>query len=269
MFSWTIDGVDQLFQKWFWLNIGSNTAPTSFDTLSTPIGLSLVSSSNATISYFPQGLSVNLGFALAGGAQGSGASYLAESVTIQNTNNNPIVVHVFAYSDFDLAGASEGDTVAFPTTNTVVQQGKGVTMTETVQAPTPDEWEASWYDLILEILDDGSPSTLSDALIPQAPGDQTFAYQWDETLAAGQTLTINLTDSVQSALVLLTITLSGNNVVISWPTNGTSSLQLNMATALGSDANWDVVTNRPVPAGEFYQVILPRSIGAQFFRLEP
>jgi hypothetical protein len=268
MLSWSINGVGQLYQKWFWLSVGSNTAPISFDALSPPFGLSSLSPSNAAISYFPQGLNATLEFTLTGGAPGSDASSLAESISVQNTNSTPIYLHLFAYSDFDLAGDPEDDTISFPITNTAVQQGKGMTMTETVETPTPNEWEGGWYDFTLENLVSGSPVTLSDNIIPQAPGDQTFAYQWDIIVAARQTLAINLTDSLQSAGVLLDIELSAGNVTISWPTNGTSLSQLYKTSALGSGGDWSAVTNSPVIAGQKYQVIAPLSGQTQFFRLE-
>src|ERR1035441_3849967 len=122
--SWTVDGIEQLFQQWFWLRAGSVAAQITVDaTGGGPFG-SALSSSNALVNYFAHGLQVNLGFTLAGGAVGSGTSQLTENISILNTTNTTISVHLYEYSDFDLAGQADGDTVSFPTSNIVVQQGK-------------------------------------------------------------------------------------------------------------------------------------------------
>jgi hypothetical protein len=267
--SWTVDGIDQVYQHWFWLREGSTNIQTSFDTLGTPWCLAYTSS-NTTINYFGQGLSVVLAFALTGGTNGSVASTLGENLTLQNTTNSPINLHVFAYSDFDLAGASEGDTVSFPSTNTVSQQGKGMTLTETVQTPVPNYWEAGWYDITLTELNGSSPVTLSDQIIPQAPGDQTYAFQWDATLGAGQSLVISLTKVIQPepiSLSSLGIALRGGNIIISWTTNAVAGVQLQTTSALGVAASWSAVTNTPVVVGGQYQVSVPPAGSAQFYRL--
>src|SRR5215471_5719398 len=36
MFSWTVDGVQNLFQQWFWYRVGTNGPENSIDTISAP-----------------------------------------------------------------------------------------------------------------------------------------------------------------------------------------------------------------------------------------
>jgi hypothetical protein len=269
MFSWIVDGTDQLFQHWFWLRQGASSVQVSFDQLGTPLGLSW-NSTNATINYLPQGLNVMLSFTLKGGAAGSHASSVVETVSIQNTNNSSIALHLYSYTDFDLAGESEGDTVSFPTTNVVVQQGKGVTATQSVQGPAPNFWEASWYALTFDKIDGATPAVLSDTNTPSSPGDQTFAYQWDTNLSAGQTFVLSLTNNIQgsqSLSVALMISLSGTNVIISWPTSGANGLTLQSSSSLNSGAVWTSVATIPVTNGPNYQVTIPLAGGAQFYRL--
>jgi hypothetical protein len=269
MFSWTVDGTNQMYQHWFWLRQGSSGPQTSFDQLGAPLGLSYTAT-NAGILYLPPGLNVNLGFWLTGGAPGSFASEVVESIMIQNTASTPVTLHLFDYADFDLAGLSEGDTLSFPGTNIVLQQGKGMTATQTVQGSTPNYWEGSWYSIALDEIQGTSPVTLSDELIPPEPGDQTFAYQWGFTLGAGQTFTINLTNSIQPLLISfgsLDVAFQGGNVLVSWPTNGMAGVQLQTTTALGAAASWTTVTNSPVIVNGQYQVSVPPTGSAQFYRL--
>ena len=170
VFSWTVDGTDQLYQKWFWLRASSSASQISVDELGKPFGFSALSSSNATVTYFGQGFAVNLEFTLTGGAIGSYASAMAENISIQNTTNIPITLYFYEYSDFDLAGQSPGDTVPLLGPDMVVQQGKGMMMTETIQTPTPNYWEASWYSITLDKLNEDSYVTLSDESITPSSG---------------------------------------------------------------------------------------------------
>ncbi len=140
LFSWKVDGVERLNQQWFWVRQGANGPQSSLDTLGAPLGVAL-SSSNATINYVSPPLNLTLGFVLQGGAPGSGASDLAEILSVQNTTNRPLALHVFQYVDFDLAGPSGADTISFPTASSVVQEGGGAAMTETVPTPPPSFWE--------------------------------------------------------------------------------------------------------------------------------
>jgi hypothetical protein len=269
VFSWTVDGAGQLYQKWFWLREGSSSAQQSLDSLGVPFGLSSLSASNATIIYIVQGLQINLGFALAGGNAGSRSARLIENVQIQNVSGSSITAHFFEYSDFDLAGDGSVDTVSFSSSNAVTQVGEGMSVTENIQGVAPKRWEASWYAITLDKLNGSSPLTLSDALLPNAPGDQTFSFEWDSVLAPGQGFSFFATNAIQPSIpapVALALALSGTNVVVSWPTNVAPSAQLQLTTNLSSGV-WLPITNVPSQSGAQYLLTLPRLAPAQFYRL--
>jgi hypothetical protein len=65
----------------------------------------------------------------------------------------------------------------------------------------------------------------------------------------------------------LSITISGNNVVIAWPTAASGNFQLESKTSL-SNATWSNVTQTPTVNGSNYEVTLPATSGNAFFRLE-
>jgi hypothetical protein len=267
MFSWLVDGTNQLYQHWFWLGVGSNAPQTSIDNLGMPWGL-LSTSNHAVLNYLTPGLSVQVGFSLRGGTTGSEASDVAETITVQNTTNVPISLHFFDYADFDLANDPVQDTVSIPTTNTVVQQGKGLVLTQTIQTPLPSYWEANYYAITLDKLEGPAPVRLTDSLNSAAPGDQTFAYQWDTTLGTGQSLFIILTNSIRTAVPpQLSIALVGGNVVISWPTSGAAAFKLQATDTLGPPVTWNHVTNLPTVVNGLYQVAVPPAGSAQFYRL--
>jgi hypothetical protein len=265
LFAWKVDGSNQLSQQWFWLRQDPSTVQESFDQLGTPLGLSWTST-NATVNYLPKGLNVTLSFTLKGGAKGSYESSLAETISIQNTNSSSLGLHVYDYTDFDLDGQSDGDTVSFPTNNMVVQQGKNMIATQTVEGQTPSFWEGSWYAFALDTIETATPAILPDEILPNEAGDQTFAYQWDFTLGAGQTFVLNLTNSIQSLQALLTIARSGTNVILSWPSNNAVSFDLQSGNLKA--ANWANVLTPPSFVGGDYQVTIPIATNAQFYRLK-
>ena len=269
--SWAVSGTDVSYQHWYWLRIGSTATQFSLDSLSKPFGL-YRSQTNTAVNYLGQGLSATLAFSISGGANGSFISFLTESLTIQNVTNTTVNLHVFEYSDYDLSDNPSADTLAFPAANKVVQQGSGLTLTETIGIPAPSFYEGSWYAITFDKITGMSPITLTDSLIPNAAGDQTFAHQWDTNLAAGQTIVISLTNSITGGVttkpVVLSVAKSGNNITISWTTNASADFQLQSATKLAPTPNWTTVSTPPVINGNAYQVILPILSGAQYFRLQ-
>jgi hypothetical protein len=168
--------------------------------------------------------------------------------------------------------------VTLPSAQKFVQEGKGMRATQTIQSPTPNHWEASYYGITLADLQDSSPLTLSDSFIPATPGDQTFAFQWDLSLGVGQNFTLNLTNSIGpisplppiepfSPPILLTITRADENILLSWPTNGADGYQLESTSALPASTDWAAVSNSPAVVGRQYQVASPRADEARFYRL--
>jgi hypothetical protein len=276
VYSWTVDGTEKMYQEWFWLRQDPTNAQTSFDDLGSPLGAQLTAT-NAIINYVTASLNVNLGFALAGGAPGSGMSDLTETISIQNTTNGPITLHLFKYSDFDLS--PNADTIAFPANNSPIQTGGTNTMTETVQSPQPNFYESSYYALTLNKILAPAPVTLSNTILNPAPGDQTFANQWDLALAPGQTVVITLTQSirvipgghaiVQSGPVFLNIEVKDNYALVWWPTNDADGFRLQSVDALTNGAKlWLDVTNEPAAVDDNYEVVLPIDSGAKYFRLQ-
>ena len=83
-------------------------------------------------------------------------------------------------------------------------------------------------------------------------------------LVAGLGLTL-----ASSATAQLTITLSGTNVVLTWPTNNTAGLALQSTLNLGSAAVWSPVSPAPVIVNGPYTVTNPISGTQQFYRLIP
>ncbi len=189
--SWTVDGVNQLYQQGYWYRIGATGGEQNLSVL-TLLGakatdtnfnpgnnqLSLLYGDGTT-----QGNStftVALGLSLAGGAPGSKTSDLATQLTFTNLTNTGKDVHLFQYSDFDLSGNGTQDQAVTTNANTIVQSDGGMIETDGV-VPAPSHWQIGPYSGILDSLSDGNPTTLSDSG-GGTVGDTTYARQWDFTL---------------------------------------------------------------------------------------
>ena len=66
------------------------------------------------------------------------SSDIAELILITNTSDQSLEFHFFQYSDFDLNGTSDDDTVTLASPSRWVQQdGASSVFSETVVTPTP------------------------------------------------------------------------------------------------------------------------------------
>jgi PEP-CTERM motif len=198
-FSWTVDGIQQLSQQWFWYRIG-NTAEQSIDTL--PILSQALSDAtgdgfNDTLftKYNGAGFTLSLKYSLQGGSVGSGASDLGEQISIHNSSGHSLDFHFFQYSNFELNGTPANQTAVFTNNNQVeqVRVGGTGTLSETVITPVPTHREIAFFPATLNALNDGSPTTLTDTPIGTVigPGNVTWAYQWDVTIANNATFQIS------------------------------------------------------------------------------
>jgi hypothetical protein len=188
-FDWVVDGVDQLSQQWFWYRIGSG-AEQSINTLSA--ASVSATATHAEITYSAGGLEFLVKYDLTGGTAGSFTSDLAETIRIRNLGTSSIDMHFFQYSDFDLNGVAGGQSVQFfgAGFNKVAQTGLGIEMSETVVVPDATHHEANLFSTTRTSLNNGTATTLNDSN-SAGPGDVTWAYQWDVTVAAGGSFIIS------------------------------------------------------------------------------
>ena len=197
--SWTVNGVNQLTQEWFWFRLNNDSTASSLDRLS----LSDSGSYHGTRGYYldytnSSTLSVGIDYLLTGGGTVGKESNLTETISISNISASPETIHFYAYSNFDLNGASD-DTVTFPNANTTLQTNGVLYQAQTVANPTPNEFESDYVNgpnAMLPRLKGPGPVTLlnTPAIGPAGigPGNMTSTYEWDMTIAAGDTNIISL-----------------------------------------------------------------------------
>lgn len=198
--SWTVDGVNQLGEEWFWYRIGNSAGQINLTSL--PVtGSLLLDTTGGTEDNFARftygsstGLQVVLTYTLAGGQTGSGASDLTESLDINNDGTSAQTYHFFEYTNFNLGDSTTGQSVTITGGNTATVVGNG-SEAQTVVSPEPSEHQASSTSASPDLLSQISSSTTSDTLdnVASAPsGDSEWGFEWDITIKAGGSYIISI-----------------------------------------------------------------------------
>jgi hypothetical protein len=204
VYNWTVAGINQLKQQWFWYRVGTSGPEQSINTISAPT-VTLTSANQANVLYGNSTFSVDITYVLTGNTDSSG---LNESIRIINNTAANLDFHLFQYLDFDLGGQAGGQSVVVNATAARATQtllGSLARGSETA-SPNANHREAALFAQTLNSLNDANPTTLNDVLT-SGPGDVTFAFQWDYTIAAGGSRLISkiVTVPEPSALALMAL----------------------------------------------------------------
>ena len=200
MNTWYVDGQNQLYQQWFWYRTASMSREYSIDSIGAPT-IVQNSASQASSTYTGVGYTVSVTYDLVGGAAGSGQSVINETITINNTTASPLGFTFFQYSDYSLGGA-DLDVVQ-------IQSGFGYALVtsgafslgEAVVTPMANNGEVAAYAQTLTKLNNASVDNLDGTLGPSGAGDNTFAFQWDFTIAPGGSQIISKVKSLQVQVI--------------------------------------------------------------------
>jgi hypothetical protein len=203
MYSWVVDGVEHLYQQWFWYRLDTTSAETSIDNLTkeheatgdldgdTGDEILVVRYSDSSgQGVGDQSFEIALTYTLIGGTSGSETSDMMEGIEIINKTGSSMEFHFFQYTDFDLYGNAGGDYVYRKNENTFVQYEAGKVFTENTGTPEPSRWEAKYYSTTIDKLTDLDADDL-DLQDSEGPGDVTFAWQWDISIPAGDSYIIS------------------------------------------------------------------------------
>jgi hypothetical protein len=208
--NWTIDGVNQLNQQWFYYSVGSGPvysidtiAPWSTPTITTNTGKTQITLSEI---YANSTISVGTTYVLVSSLVGSGKASLSQALTIKNLSGTAQVFHFYQYSDFDLGGVSGGQNLQFTDNGSgkyyqIVQTGSsGIILTGLVTGVSGgtsalSEEQAGLFDGTQFGLGNGNSAPLLNNTLTAGPGNVVYAYEWDATLAAfgnpGSSMTIS------------------------------------------------------------------------------
>jgi hypothetical protein len=201
MYNWSVDGVNQLYQQWFWYRTGNKGGESSIDTLGAPT-VSSAGPGLLSTTYANSKLSVEVDYSLHGGAAGSGSADMAETVTLRNLSSSSLSLHFFQYSDFDLLGNAGNDHVELTRDGST---GPYIGATQWDGDPNNRQFnanitvtganhaEATFWSVLLNELTDSKPTTLADTVgVVGSGGDVDCAFEWDLSIAAGGSVTLGV-----------------------------------------------------------------------------
>jgi hypothetical protein len=188
--NWFVDGVSQLYEQNFYIDVGAtggapialgSIAPNAFNAVDT-------NGSGNVNNLFVRwddvggtGVQVGVEFRLTGALAGSGASDVAETITISNFSGQATDLRFFQYVDFDLDGTIGGDTVSSSTdpVQSITQSDVSV-LTEAIVTPGPDLYQVGPFSTIRDAIVNGNNLTTSPGTQSSyGPGDATWAFQWN------------------------------------------------------------------------------------------
>jgi hypothetical protein len=190
--SWTVNGVEMVYEEMFWYRIGNGAEIPLSDV---PVTFELASNTNANpgddvlnVTYSDGSFSAAVRYSLQGSSMC--CSDLAEQVTVTNETAGDLVFTLIEYTDFDLSNDVD-DLFASFTPPTLFRQFDGGYISETIVSPV-DRWEISIYDDLRDRLEDGDEDLLANAANGLAgPDDFVWAASWTRTLGPGASFTIS------------------------------------------------------------------------------
>lgn len=199
MDNWTVDGVNHMYNHWFWFRTDGMTNEARLNSLALGVNGTTDTDFDGNhdtlfLSYGGNGFTITTRFVIQGGAAGSNTSDIAEQITITNTGTSPRTFSFFQYTDFDLNNDTLDDTVGLANANSVFQHDllSGTTVSETVFAPTFSLSEMNIFPTTQGALDDGDVDNLDGSAGPLVGRrDYTWALQWNFTLGAGESFIIS------------------------------------------------------------------------------
>jgi len=213
MTNWTIDGVNQLLQQWFWYRIGPNSPQATIDTISAPAN-TLASPNVLYTVYQNSQFSIEVDYTLTGGAPGSGSAGINESIRVTNLTATSLDFHLYQFSHYKLGGVIGGATANLQKNLLgkfidASESNGSIEYNETVATPGGDRGEAnlSAAALLAEL---NGPAYLLNNNTTAGPGDVGYALEWDRTVLPNDGFVIGKAKSISpipepATLVLLPV----------------------------------------------------------------
>lgn len=185
---------DQLFQSAWWFRIAGDARETTF--FNAALDPVAPGSDNATLRFTQPRFGAVLRHVV--DDPGVGAT-LVNEMTITNISAEPLVMALFYYADFDVAGSAGTDSAVLNGEDRI-RITDGTTFAEMLGVDA-DAYSVGAFGGTRLGLADTDVDDLASTGLPFGPGDFTGAMQWNRTIAPGGSLTLYSGLAVNTAAV--------------------------------------------------------------------
>lgn len=178
---------DHVYQQWWWYRIGSTGPETALPTPTMQSYMGNTATLDHTTASFTSQLTVTLADGVA-----SAAGSAVQAMTVTNVTAAPIDLHLFCYIDFDVLG-SAGDSAAF-----VAGDTDHIRVTDATGAYSDflgvdaDAYQVTTFAGLRTQLNDAATTNLANTGVPFPAADFTGGFQWNRTVAAGESVTVHV-----------------------------------------------------------------------------
>ncbi|HXH60142.1 MAG TPA: PEP-CTERM sorting domain-containing protein, partial [Fimbriimonadaceae bacterium] len=197
--NWFVSGIDNVFQHTYMLRSGDSGTATAMGAMTLDSATQALPNFLELI-YSDSTFSIQVRYLLTGGTS---AADLAESVKVTNISDSTVNARVFQYSDWDMNNTPLNDTVV-RTNSSSMQQTDGIVSGITSVhggTPVPDFSQLGLFANILGNITSTNgyflDTAAGDGIGQSFSGDAAYAFQWNRTLAAGESFNFS-TDKVSS-----------------------------------------------------------------------
>ncbi|MBU0677467.1 MAG: hypothetical protein KJ626_05060 [Verrucomicrobia bacterium] len=190
-YAWNVESDPQVAAGNFWYREGSTGGESYLGTVA-PSATSQPSSDMLTLFYDLGAFTIVSDYEIQGSPAGTFDATFSAFLTVSNASASALELHLFHEWDYSIDTGSSADTMQILNGNQISHQD-GNFIGESLYTPDPDHFEATTGNLIVELAD-GSPTTFNDVAGPIGPSTDPLSagFQWDFTLAVGETRTFDV-----------------------------------------------------------------------------
>lgn len=178
MYDWVVGNEDQLEKQWFYYRTPNSGAYAQPINAISPSVLNFQSGNTLITTYANSDFSLTISYILNGGTL---TANILESIVVKNTSGAPLQFTFFQYSDFDLLGTPNDDTVLFTAYDAVKQTDASslYNIQEGINNPLAHKLEAGLSGLggTLDKILNNANYDLNDVF--NNSGNVTWAFQWN------------------------------------------------------------------------------------------
>lgn len=128
-----------------------------------------------------------------GGA--AGQAMLVQTMTITNTGPAALSMALFNFSDYDVGGSASGDSASLLDPVTIQANDTGGSFIQH-RGVGADAWQVTAFNTLYTGLTNSTVGDLTNTGLPFGPGDYTGAFQWNESIAIGGSVSVTSVHSI-------------------------------------------------------------------------